>query len=320
MDPLTTPWSATMALDAPIVNAPMGGAAGGALAAAVSRAGGLGMIGSGSAGSGALLQGQLAHTADLVQPFGIGLVDWVMRQDPTLLTVALDARPALLCVSFGDDWSWVQPARDAGCVTATQVADLGAARDAADAGVQVLVARGAEAGGHGRPSIATLPLLAEILDHVSVPVLAAGGIASGRALAAVLAAGAAGAWIGTAFAPCTESLLAAPARDAMLAARAEDTMTTRAFDVALGYPWPDTLPERVLRNAFTDAWDGREDRLGADARETLRRAIAEDDVSMAPVNAGQGVGDVTASEPAAEVIRRLCADARAALAHVHPGS
>lgn len=312
MDTLSTPWSAELGLDVPIVNAPMGGAAGGTLAAAVSRAGGLGMVGMGSSASAAQLRAQLAELGELKRPFGIGVIDWVIRKEPELLTTALDARPTVLSVSFGTEWDWVARARDAGCVSVTQVADVEAALRAVDAGVQVLVARGAEAGGHGTPAVATLPLLSAILDRVEVPVLAAGGIASGRALAAVLAAGAAGAWIGTAFATCPESLFPDEARRALLTADATDTLTTRVFDVALGYPWPAHFPERVLRNAFTAAWDGRTP--DDDARARLAEAIATDDFRVAPVNTGQGVDDITAVEPAAVVIARLCDDARRLLA------
>jgi nitronate monooxygenase len=112
-----------MGLAAPIVNAPMGGVAGGALAAAVSRAGGLGMIGIGSAGSAAQLDEQLRHLGEAV-PFGIGLVDWVIERQPALLTAAIAAEPALLCISFGDDYSWVARAHDAGIAAATQVGDV----------------------------------------------------------------------------------------------------------------------------------------------------------------------------------------------------
>ncbi|BBX72057.1 NAD(P)H-dependent flavin oxidoreductase [Mycolicibacterium psychrotolerans] len=301
-----TPWSQSMRLEVPIVNAPMGGVAGGALAAAVSRAGGLGMIGMGSAATTSMLHEQLLHVEGLDRPFGIGLIGWRVRDEPALLTTALEATPTLLSVSFGDEYSWVVQAHDAGCVTAIQVADLDAALRAVDAGVGVLVARGAEGGGHGQPRVATLTLLAKILDRVEVPVLAAGGIASARALAAVLGAGAAGAWIGTAFATCRESLLPDGARQAMIAANATDTITTRAFDVAFGFPWPADTPERLLRNAFTDRWDGREQEMDRTATEALHTAIARQDYRIAPVNAGQGVGEVTAVESVAAVIARLC--------------
>lgn len=299
-------WSQSMRLEVPIVNAPMGGVAGGVLAAAVSRAGGLGMIGMGSSATVSALREQLRHVVDLDRPFGIGLIGWRVRDEPALLTTALGARPALLSVSFGDDDAWITQAHHAGCETATQVADLEQALRAVDAGVDVLVARGAEGGGHGQPRVAMLTLLAQILDRVDVPVLAAGGIASPRALAAVLAAGAAGAWIGTAFAACRESLLPDGARQAMIAAHATDTVIARAFDVAFGYPWPAHTPERVLRNGFTDRWDGHEHEIDNAATEALRIAIARDDYRVAPINAGQGVGEVTAVESVAAVIDRLC--------------
>jgi nitronate monooxygenase len=153
---LSTPWSRQIGLRAPIVNAPMGGVAGGRLAAAVTAAGGLGMVGMGSAGSTPSLQSELQHVRGI---FGIGLVDWVIRKEPGLLDSALAAQPVLLSVSFCTDWLWVDQAHDTGIVTATQVYDSGEAQRAQDAGVDVLVARGAEGGGHGDVKVATLPLL-----------------------------------------------------------------------------------------------------------------------------------------------------------------
>jgi len=172
---LATAWSETAGLRAPIVNAPMGGVAGGKLAAAVSGAGGLGMIGVGRAGSPKTIQTEARHPSEAGVNFGIGLIDWAVRADPALLEAAIAARPVLVSVSFGDDWSWVDQVRAAGIVTATQAYDPVMARQAADAGVEVLVARGAEGGGHGQPSIGTLALLEAVLDAVDVPVLAAGG-------------------------------------------------------------------------------------------------------------------------------------------------
>jgi nitronate monooxygenase len=308
---LSTDWSRALGLDVPIVNAPMGGVAGGALAAAVSRGGGLGMIGIGSAGSAAQLEAQLRLLSGMRRPFGIGLVDWVISRDPELFTTAVAARPALLAVSFGDTWSWVHEARDAGIATATQVGDLRGAWQAVEAGIDVVIARGSEGGGHGQPRVGTLPLLTAVLDEVPVPVLAAGGISSGRGLAAVLAAGASGAWVGTAFCACTETLSSDEARRILLAAHDTDTVSTRVFDVAQGYPWPEALPERVLRNAFTDRWAGHEAELATDddARDELAAAIAAHDHRLAPINAGQGVGMLTAIHSAREVIDRMCTDA-----------
>lgn len=258
----------------------MGGAAGGRLAAAVSAAGGLGMVGMGSSATADQLTAELAQLDG--QRFGIGLVHWVAQDRPDLFDVALAAQPALLSVSFGDDWGWVRRAHDAGLTVTTQVATVDAARRAVDAGVDVVVARGAEGGGHGEPTVGTLPLLAEVLDAVDIPVLAAGGISSPRAVAAVLAAGAGAAWIGTAFAACVEALTPAPARDALLAAAGDDTELTTEYDVAAGYRWPTSIPERVLRGS--------------------------------PVNAGQGVGAVQREAGVAEIVRSLSDGAEQLLA------
>jgi nitronate monooxygenase len=310
---LSTPWSQSLGLRVPILNAPMGGVAGGRLAAAVTAAGGLGMIGMGSTGSTASLQAELQQVSGA---FGIGLVDWVIREEPGLLDTALAARPVLLSVSFGDDRSWVSRARCAGIVTATQVYDSAGAMRAQDAGVDVLVARGAEGGGHGEAKIATLPLLDAVLDVVSVPVLAAGGIASPRSLAAVLAAGASGAWLGTCLSACSETLTTEGARRALVAARESDTTTTRVFDVARGLGWPTRFPSRVLVNDFVARWAGKEDALAADpdVRAELTAAIAADDHRIAPVDAGQGVGMVTGVVPVAQVIEQLRVGAEQLLA------
>ncbi|WP_280180157.1 NAD(P)H-dependent flavin oxidoreductase [Nocardia farcinica] len=314
---LGTPWSRSLGLRVPIVNAPMGGVAGGRLAAAVTAAGGLGMIGMGSSATAAALRRELDRVTGR---FGIGLVDWVAAQEPALLDTALAARPALLAVSFGTELSWAARARESGIRTATQVFTPDDARRAADAGIDVLVARGAEGGGHGAVEMATLPLLDAVLAAVSVPVLAAGGIGSPASLAAVLAAGASGAWIGTHLAACTESTLSESARRAMIAAAGTDTVTTHAVDAALGYPWPPRFPARVLRNPFTDRWTGREHELRGDpeVRRSLRAAIAADHPDQLPVDAGEGVGMVTSVRPVAEVIHELSSGAARLLHSVAP--
>jgi nitronate monooxygenase len=291
----------------------MGGVAGGRLAAAVTAAGGLGMVGMGSTATRASLHTQLQHVSGR---FGIGLVDWVMRTEAGLLEDALAARPVLLSVSFGAEWSWVVKAHDAGIATATQVYDSLGARQAADAGVDILVARGAEGGGHGDAQLATLPLLDAVLAAVSVPVLAGGGIASPRSLAAVLAAGASGAWVGTRLAACPEALTGEAGRRALIAAREIDTRITRVFDVANGLPWPARFPSRVLANDFVARWTGKEDALAADpsAREELAASVAADDLRVAPVDAGQGVGMIRDDASVGEVIEQLCAGAESLLA------
>jgi nitronate monooxygenase len=314
---LCTPWSGSFGLRVPIVNAPMGGVAGGRLAAAVTAAGGLGMIGMGSAGTRESLETELRQVRALGgAPFGVGLVDWVMRTQVGLLEDALAARPVLLSVSFGTDWSWVARARAAGIATVTQVYDADGARQAADAGVDILVARGSEGGGHGAARLATLPLLDAVLDAVQVPVLAGGGVGSARGLAAVLAAGASGAWVGTRLAACPEALTGDAGRRALIAARATDTSVTRVFDVAQRLPWPARFPSRVLDNDFVARWTGREDALAVDrsARDELAASIAAEDLRIAPVDAGQGVGMIDDDATVAEVIEKICSGAARLLA------
>lgn len=288
----------------------MGGVAGGRLATAVSAAGGLGMVGIGSAGSIALVERETAHLQGAGLPFGIGLVDWAVAEEPGLLDAALAASPLLLSVSFGDAWSWVGRVREEGVVTAVQVSTVEEAVRAEGAGVELLVARGAEGGGHGDPRVGTLPLLEGVLDAVSVPVLAAGGIATPRGLAAVLAAGAAGAWVGTAFAACTETLSTDATRAALVAAGDGDTVVTRVFDRAFGYGWPERYPERILVDPLTDEWVGREGEVVADAgaRSAVTGAVRSAGGAR-HVNAGQGVGAVSEVRPAADVVAWLCSGA-----------
>ena len=304
---LATAWSETAGLRAPIVNAPMGGLAGGKLAAAVCGARGLGMIGVGSAGSPKTIETEARHASQAGVNFGIGLIDCALRADPAPLEAAIAAQPLLVSVSFGDYWSWADQVRAAGIITATP--DLRPRH-----GTTGRRCRGRDPGrprsrgsGHDQPSIGTLALLESVLDAVDVPVLAAGRITTGRGLAAVLVAGASGVWLGTAFAACPESLISDQARQALLRASGADTAVTRPFDVARRYPWPAEYPERVLRNDFTNRWSGHEAQLALDhdAHAALAAGIATRDVALAPVNTGQGVDTLVESHSAAHIIEQL---------------
>jgi nitronate monooxygenase len=255
-------------------------------------------------------------------PFGVGLLSWAIEREPALLETAIEAAPALVSVSFGAPGPWIGRLQEAGIATATQVYDVATARDAADAGIDVIVARGSEGGGHGRNGVATLPLLQGILDNVDIPVLAAGGIGTSRGFAAVLAAGAAGAWLGTPFLACNESLLSTKARARVLAAGENDTTYTRVFDIARGNPWPAEYGERVLANRFSAEWAGMEDKLAGDegARRRLVEARGADDYDVAEINAGQGVGLVRQETSAKRVVDDLVRDAVTLLRRWAPGS
>lgn len=299
---LSTPWSRDLGLEVPIVNAPMGGVAGGRLARAVTEAGGVGMIGMGTAASADALRTELAELGTVDGPFGIGFVDWVMRREPEMFDVALAANPTMVSVSFGDDFSWVEGVHSIGALAVTQVYDSGEAVRAQEAGVDILVARGAEGGGHGAPTMSMLPVLEAVLDAVTIPVLAAGGISSPRSLAAVLAAGASGAWVGTLLSACPESMVSDTVRDSLIEARGSDTVLTSAFDVALGHDWPSRFPCRVLRNDFTD-------RQESDNADELIEALRRSDPRYAPIDAGQGVDAIREVQTVANVIDALCGGA-----------
>ncbi|TRW46143.1 NAD(P)H-dependent flavin oxidoreductase [Georgenia yuyongxinii] len=292
------------ALDVPVVCAPMAGPGEGPLAAAVSAAGGLGMIGVGAAQTPDWVERHAATARATGRSFGIGLMAWVLDGRPDLLDAAIAARPALVSVSFGTFEPHVRRVKDAGIAVATQAGNLDEARRAEQAGVDLVVARGAEAGGHGRADIGTLPLLQTVLEHVQVPVLAAGGIAGPRGLAAVLAAGAAGAWVGTAFLGCPEATATPDARRALFAATDTATAYGRVFDVGSRVPWPPEFGGRALRNAYLDTWEGRLDELADDeeAAEQLARARAAHDYDVAYLYAGQGVGVLREERPAAAVL------------------
>src|SRR4051812_16594163 len=205
-------------LQVPVVSAPMAGVSGGALAGAVSAAGGLGLIGWVGQDIDQLKR-ELATAAQPGRAFGIGFLAWTLRPgDEQLVDAALEAGASLVCISYGDYEQYVDRIKAAGAVAATQVGTMDDVRRATDAGVDLLVARGGEGGGHGRDDVATLPLLQAVLEATELLVLAAGGIATARGLAAVLAAGAAGGWIGTAFLATDESAYKDGLKDAVIGA------------------------------------------------------------------------------------------------------
>lgn len=311
---IRTPLTRWFDLDVPVFGAPMAGVSGGVLARAVSLAGGLGMIGVGPATAPEWITEQTRIPDESEVSFGVGLMAWVLADRPEQLTATIAAQPALVSVSFGDPGPFVGPLHDAGIAVATSVHTLADVDRAHAAGVDVLVAQGSEAGGHTGHR-ATLPLLADVLTHTDRPVLAAGGMATGATVAAALVAGAAGAWIGTALLASPEGLGGQERRARVLAAGGGDTVLTRVFDIAQGVAWPDRYPGRALVNEITRIWHGREDELRGDAAtaEQVITARRTGDFEHAPIYAGEAVGQVVDEHSATDVVRRLAADAEAAL-------
>ena len=292
---IKTPLTRWFDLTTPVIGAPMAGVSGGELAAAVSRAGGLGTIGVSGRHSAGFVTEQCAIPAAELLPFGVGLMIWTLQDRPELFDATVAAEPSLVSMSFGDPAPYVGPLHDAGIAVAAQVNTVADAERAIEAGVDVLVAQGTEAGGHtgGR---ALLPLLQEVRTRTDRPIVAAGGIATGRAMAAMLVAGAAGVWVGTALLSCTEGLNGAAAQQRIREATGDETVLTRAFDVAEGAAWPERWPGRALVNDFSREWHGREDELRGtpEARQRVVDGRRTGNPGTAPVYAGESVGLVVA--------------------------
>jgi nitronate monooxygenase len=301
-----------LGIEHPIISAPMAGSADATLAAAVSAAGGLGMIGA-SLQHPDWLREQIERVrAQTERPFGVGFI--TSAPDTALLMeVALEHQVPVISHSFADATEHIRAAREVGLKTMVQVQSVAQARAAARAGADVIAAQGVEAGGHTGLLSATLPLVPAIIDAVDgIPVVAAGGIADGRGLAAVLMLGAEGAWMGTRFVASVESISDPFAKEQIVQHGGDDFILTRVYDIVNDAPFPDDIGERILRNAFTDTWHGRDADVTArktDLRQQLRAAADAGDTSVARVLAGNSAGLVHAIEPAADIVRRIVAEA-----------
>jgi nitronate monooxygenase len=312
---LRTAFTELVGVEHPIALAPMGGSAGGALAAAVSNGGGLGLVGGGY-GNWAWLEPQLATVTEQTdKPWGVGFLSWAV--DVSVVERTLEFGPHAVMLSFGDPRPLAQPVLDAQVPLIVQVTDLDEAAQALDVDADVLVAQGAEAGGHGGRR-ATLPFVPVVADLAApTPVLAAGGIADGRGLAAALVLGAAGALIGTRFQATIETLVAPDVAKAIIEGRGEDTERSRVLDIARGAPWPARYTARTLRNAFLDTWRGRELELqdNENAKADYRIAADRGDLSVLPIWASEAIDLITDLTPAADLVATIATTAETALLH-----
>jgi nitronate monooxygenase len=320
---LTTRFTTLVGCTVPIQQAGMGAAAPPELAAAVSEAGGLGMLGTARTGLNATtFASLLEHTRRLTtRPFG---VNFIMRagsvaERSARAFIEQAARASKVVEFFYTDPSaeFVRIAHDHGALAAWQVGSCEEALAAADIGCDLVIAQSIEAGGHVRGTVGLLSLLSEVLDAVpSVPVLAAGGIGTGRAMAAALAAGADGVRVGTRFVASEEAGIHATYAKALLAARARDSVYTRAFHVG----WPEA-PHRALRSAIdaAEAFDGDivGHVVGLDGAEAAvprfgtrvpdRSATGE--IAAMSLYAGESVGGVKGVQSASEIVRELVEEA-----------
>ena len=313
-----------LGIELPIIQAPMGGAVGPPLAAAVSNAGALGMLAPWSAEIDAVRR-QIRETRALTsRPFGVNLnLEFPQAER---LAVCLDEGVPIISFFWRDPPDLVARAKAGGAIVLHTIGSATAARQAVDCGVDVVVAQGWEAGGHVRGTVATMPLVPAVVDAVSpVPVVAAGGIADGRGLAAALALGAAGAWIGTRFLASHEAAIHPRYRERLLLAKENDTVfLENLFDIG----WPNA-PHRTLRNRTVEDWEatGRppsgkrpgegEVIVTSGSRGPIVRyrsytpgTDAEGDIDALSLWAGQSVGLVSKMQSASDIVHDIANEAR----------
>jgi nitronate monooxygenase len=309
---LRTRFAEKYGLRYPIAGAPMATASSSSLAAGVTKAGGLGTFGGISAeGPDWVREHIRAVRAQTDGPFAVGFITAFIPGFETNFQVALDEKVPLIMLSFGDPRPYAERARAVGVPVACQVQTLESARWALEAEAEFIVAQGTEAGGHGG-YLSTLPCLSMVLGIAGeTPVLASGGIASGRSLAAILAAGAEGAMLGTTLLATPESTdVSEEYKNHIVASDGEDTVFSTAWDIVSGAPWPEGIAVRTRRDSLVDEWRGREEDL-RERVDQVRARVQED--GLAPISMGQSAGFVNAVRPAAEVIASICDEAEAVL-------
>jgi nitronate monooxygenase len=311
---LKTRLTEKLGIEHPILLAPMGVMAGGRLAAAVTNAGGLGIIGAGY-GDAEWIERQFAAAGDT--RVGCGFITWSMARDPKLLEQVLAKKPAVLMLSFGELEPHASIIKAHGIPLICQVQGMKYLREAVDAGADIIVAEGCEAGGHsGHRGLFTLvPEAADYLAQHSpdTVLVAAGGVGDGRGLAAALMLGADGVLVGTRFIAATESEAPEGFRQAIIRADGDATLKSNSVDVVRKRYWPNAeFVVRVLKNDFVTAWHGRERELEKSIDVEFERfwdAFRAGDADNSGVLMGEVSGIIQDAPPAAEIINKMIAQA-----------
>src|SRR5512144_1233880 len=306
-----------LGIEHPIVLGGMGTGTSPALVAAVSEAGGLGVLGATAQDPAAVARDAAEIRALTGRPFGLNLL--LFRERPGQYDGLLAARPRVVSTAWPtleqELAGYVTRAHAIGALFMHMVSTVAEARAAARAGVDVIVAQGTEGGGHVGV-MGTMPLVPMVVSAVApVPVLAAGGVADGRGLAAALALGADGVLLGTRFLASDEAPIAKGFKQAILESDGHDTLVTDIPDVAHGQVWPGAYV-RVRRNRFIEEWIGRENELRRHRVEVsarLREAAKAGDPDRGAVMIGQTAGLIDRVEPAADLVREISRDAEAIL-------
>ena len=299
----------TLGIEHPVLLAPMDIVSGGRLAAAVSLSGGLGLLGGGY-GEGDWIDREWDRAGNA--RIGCGFITWSLAKRPELLEGVLARQPAAVMLSFGDPRPFAPKIRAAGARMICQVQTVGQAQEAAEAGADVIVAQGTEAGGHGLVE-ALFTLLPQVVDAChGTPVVAAGGIADGRGLAAAMALGAEGVLMGTRFYASQEAEAHPEAKRRIVAAEGGQTVRSIVFDLSRRNRWPGPYTGRVLRNRHAEQWLGHEAELEAQSEEVEREYVAareRGDFDVAAVIAGEACALIHDIPSAGEIVERVVAQA-----------
>lgn len=310
------------ALTTPIALAPMALASGGELAAACARAGALGLVGG---GYGDLAWTQREYRIALErgprERIGCGFITWKLDEDASALDWVLEQRPRAVMLSFGDARPYAARIAASGAVLICQVQRMAQVPQALEAGAQVLVAQGGEAGGHGLDSLngrAVISFVPELADWLAAHapqtlLLAAGGIADGRTLAAARVLGADGALVGSRLWATRESLAPEGAKQQALATDGDGTARSAVFDILRRKSWPAPYDFRAIRNALHRQWEGRVEELRASpeaARADYDAGVKAGDFTRAHATVGEAVGLVRDLPGAEELVGRMTAQAR----------
>jgi len=316
---LRTRLTERLGIEHPVISAPMGFVAGGRLAAAVTAAGGLGLIGGGY-GDAEWLEREFASAGNA--RVGCGFITWSLARQPLLLAKVLAHAPAAIMLSFGAPAPFAYPIKEAGALLVCQVQNMAHAREAVAAGADIVVAQGTEAGGHSETRT-TFTLVPEIADYLAkmapdTLLIAAGGVGDGRGLAAALMLGADGVLLGSRLLMSEEALVPPGFQDAVVRADGDAAIKTRVLDVVRGLDWPPEITGRALRNRFVADWQGREAALAEPvtaARELRRFTQARDtgDTENTGIFIGEAAGLINDVLPAAEIVARIIEEAEQAL-------
>ncbi|MGA7718364.1 MAG: nitronate monooxygenase [Bradyrhizobium sp.] len=310
--PIETPLTSLLGIKHPILSAPMAIIAGSRLVRAVGDAGGFGILGGGY-GDKDWLEKETIELQASSAPFGIGFITWSLAKRAELLDIALDAKPRAIMLSFGDVRPFASRIKAAGSLLICQVQSEDMAKQALDAGADILIAQGTEAGGHGA-SRTTFDIVPAVIDLAAgrVPVVAAGGIADGRGLAAMMVLGASGVLLGTRFYASVECDGAEEAKRRICAANSGETVRGVIFDVSRQIWWPAPFTARTLINDHARRWMGRETELVHNVEAVAAEyATARDagNYDVAAVFAGGAAGLIHDIPPAAEIVERIAREA-----------